>query len=164
MKALIVVIMGGVGNMLGAWSPAWSSASAETLVAAYVDPGLTLAVNFALFLAVLLVQPAGPVRQGDAMTARTAGLGVLGAGSARAARLRAASRQRLLSRARHQPPAITPCWRPPGRCSPGPTRYISLATAAFFGIGAYTVAVLGEMLPWPLVLLIAAALGVVVAR
>ena len=34
----------------------------------------------------------------------------------------------------------------------GPTRYISLATVAFFGIGAYTVAVLGEMLPWPLVL------------
>ena len=41
----------------------------------------------------------------------------------------------------------------------GPTRYVSLATAAFFGIGAYTVAVLGEVLPWPLVLLIAAALG-----
>ena len=28
----------------------------------------------------------------------------------------------------------------------GPTRYVSLATAAFFGIGAYTVAVLGEVL------------------
>ncbi len=27
----------------------------------------------------------------------------------------------------------------------GPTRYISLATVAFFGIGAYTVAVLGEI-------------------
>ena len=34
----------------------------------------------------------------------------------------------------------------------GPTRYVSLATAAFFGVGAYTVAVLGEVLPWPLVL------------
>ena len=31
----------------------------EALVASYVDPGLTLAVNFALFLAVLLVRPAG---------------------------------------------------------------------------------------------------------
>ena len=31
----------------------------------------------------------------------------------------------------------------------GPTRYISLATAAFFGIGAYTVAVLAEALPLP---------------
>ena len=27
----------------------------------------------------------------------------------------------------------------------GPTRYVSLATVAFFGIGAYTVAVLGEI-------------------
>jgi branched-chain amino acid transport system permease protein len=41
----------------------------------------------------------------------------------------------------------------------GPTRYVSLATVAFFGIGAYTVAVLGEELVWPLVLLIAFAIG-----
>ncbi len=41
----------------------------------------------------------------------------------------------------------------------GPTRYVSLATAAFFGVGAYTVAVLGEVLAWPLVLAIAAAIG-----
>ena len=45
----------------------------------------------------------------------------------------------------------------------GPTRYISLATVAFFGIGAYTVAVVGEILPWPLVLLLAALIGVVLA-
>lgn len=45
----------------------------------------------------------------------------------------------------------------------GPTRYVSLATVAFFGIGAYTVAVLGEVLAWPLVLLIALAIGVCVA-
>lgn len=45
----------------------------------------------------------------------------------------------------------------------GPTRYVSLATTAFFGVGAYTVAVLGEVLPWPLVLLIAAGLGAVLA-
>ncbi|NKN35971.1 branched-chain amino acid ABC transporter permease [Agrobacterium sp. a22-2] len=41
----------------------------------------------------------------------------------------------------------------------GPTRYVSLATVAFFGVGAYTVAVLSEVLPWPLVLLSAAAVG-----
>ena len=29
----------------------------------------------------------------------------------------------------------------------GPTHYISLATAAFFGIGAYTTAVLADFLP-----------------
>ena len=45
----------------------------------------------------------------------------------------------------------------------GSTGYISLATVAFFGIGAYTVAVLGEVLPWPIVLLAAAAIGACVA-
>ncbi|WP_269933050.1 branched-chain amino acid ABC transporter permease [Aminobacter sp. HY435] len=45
----------------------------------------------------------------------------------------------------------------------GPTRYVSLATVAFFGIGAYTVAVLSETLPYPLVLLVAALIGLVVA-
>lgn len=45
----------------------------------------------------------------------------------------------------------------------GPTRYISLATVAFFGVGAYTVAVLGEVLPWPVVLLVAGANGVLLS-
>jgi branched-chain amino acid transport system permease protein len=45
----------------------------------------------------------------------------------------------------------------------GPTRYVSLATVAFFGIGAYTVAVLSETLPYPLVLVVAALIGLVVA-
>ena len=45
----------------------------------------------------------------------------------------------------------------------GPTRYISLATTAFYGVGAYTVAVLGEQLPWPMVLLAALALGSLLA-
>lgn len=45
----------------------------------------------------------------------------------------------------------------------GPTGYISLATVAFFGIGAYTVAVVGEALPWGLVLALAAGLGFLVA-
>ena len=45
----------------------------------------------------------------------------------------------------------------------GPTNYISLATAAFFGIGAYTTAVLTDFLPWPLVLVAAALVGFLVA-
>jgi branched-chain amino acid transport system permease protein len=45
----------------------------------------------------------------------------------------------------------------------GPTRYVSLATVAFFGIGAYTAAVTGEHLPWPLVLAVALGIGLAVA-
>ena len=54
-KALIVVIMGGVGNLLGALVAGLLLGIAETFVARLIDPGLTLAVNYALFLAVLLV-------------------------------------------------------------------------------------------------------------
>jgi branched-chain amino acid transport system permease protein len=45
----------------------------------------------------------------------------------------------------------------------GPTRLVSLATVAFFGVGAYTVAVVGETMPWPAVLVLALAIGVVLA-
>lgn len=45
----------------------------------------------------------------------------------------------------------------------GPTRYVSLATVAFFGIGAYTVAVLNETLAYPLILLVAVVIGLAVA-
>lgn len=45
----------------------------------------------------------------------------------------------------------------------GPTRYVSLATVAFFGVGAYTTAVFGESLPWAAVLLIALGVGVAMA-
>jgi branched-chain amino acid transport system permease protein len=41
----------------------------------------------------------------------------------------------------------------------GPTRYVSLATVAFFGAGAYTVAVLADYLPFYLILLAAALVG-----
>ncbi|MDM0037945.1 branched-chain amino acid ABC transporter permease [Variovorax sp. J22G21] len=45
----------------------------------------------------------------------------------------------------------------------GATRYLSLATSAFFGLGAYTCATLLGVLPWPLVILCGAALASVVA-
>lgn len=59
MKALIVVIMGGVGNMLGALVAGLLLGVAETAVARLIDPGLTLAVTYALFLAALLWRPTG---------------------------------------------------------------------------------------------------------
>jgi branched-chain amino acid transport system permease protein len=59
MKALIVVIMGGVGSMLGALIAGLLLGIAETAVARLVDPGLTIAVTYALFLTVLLWRPTG---------------------------------------------------------------------------------------------------------
>lgn len=43
----------------------------------------------------------------------------------------------------------------------GPTRYVSLATVAFFGTGAYTVAVFADFLPFFAILIIAALVGLV---
>jgi branched-chain amino acid transport system permease protein len=59
MKALIVVIMGGIGNMAGAVVAALMLGLVESFVATFVDPGLTLAANYALFLVVLLLKPTG---------------------------------------------------------------------------------------------------------
>jgi branched-chain amino acid transport system permease protein len=59
MKALIVVIMGGVGNVAGALLAGLMLGLAETAVARLVDPGLTIAVTYALFLIVLLWRPTG---------------------------------------------------------------------------------------------------------
>lgn len=59
LKALIVVIMGGAGNLLGALVAGLILGIAEALVASLIDPGLTLAVNFLIFLVVLLIRPTG---------------------------------------------------------------------------------------------------------
>ncbi|WP_297108352.1 branched-chain amino acid ABC transporter permease [uncultured Devosia sp.] len=59
MKALVIVIMGGLGNLMGALIAGLLLGVVETLVATYVDPGLTLAATYCLFLVVLLWKPAG---------------------------------------------------------------------------------------------------------
>lgn len=59
MKALIVVIMGGVGDVRGAVVAALLLGLAETAVASLVDPGLTIATTYALFILVLLFRPQG---------------------------------------------------------------------------------------------------------
>jgi branched-chain amino acid transport system permease protein len=59
MKALVVVIMGGVGNMAGSLVAGILLGVAEALCSYYVDSGLTLAVAYALFLIVLVVRPRG---------------------------------------------------------------------------------------------------------
>lgn len=59
MKALVIVIMGGVGNLLGTLVAGLLLGMIEIFVSVYVDPGLTLAATYGLFLAVLLWRPQG---------------------------------------------------------------------------------------------------------
>ena len=58
-KALVVTIMGGIGNLMGCLMAGLLLGLVETLVSRLVDPGLTLAATFAIFLLVLLLRPAG---------------------------------------------------------------------------------------------------------
>jgi len=59
MKALIIVIMGGVGDVRGAVLAALILGISETVVASLIDPGLTLAATYFLFILVLLFRPQG---------------------------------------------------------------------------------------------------------
>jgi branched-chain amino acid transport system permease protein len=59
MKALIIVIMGGVGDLRGAVVAAIVLGIVETAVATLVDPGLTLAAAYFIFLLILLFRPQG---------------------------------------------------------------------------------------------------------
>lgn len=59
MKALIIVIMGGVGDIRGAIIAAVILGLVETAVATLIDPGLTLTAAYLIFLLVLLFRPQG---------------------------------------------------------------------------------------------------------
>jgi len=59
MKALIIVIMGGVGDIRGAIVAAVILGVVETAVATLVDPGLTLVAAYLIFLGILLFRPQG---------------------------------------------------------------------------------------------------------
>lgn len=59
MKALIIVIMGGVGDVRGAVAAALILGITETAVASLIDPGLMLAATYMLFILVLLFRPQG---------------------------------------------------------------------------------------------------------
>ena len=59
LKALVIVIMGGVGDVRGTIVAALMLGILETFVATVIDPGLTLASAYLLFILILLVRPQG---------------------------------------------------------------------------------------------------------
>ncbi|MFD1695052.1 branched-chain amino acid ABC transporter permease [Roseibium aestuarii] len=59
MKALIIVIMGGVGDLRGSIIAAIVLGLVETAVASLIDPGLTLVSAYVIFLGILLFRPQG---------------------------------------------------------------------------------------------------------
>src|SRR5262245_12977704 len=59
LKALVIVILGGVSDIRGAIIASFILGLTETLVATFIDPGLTLAAAYTLFIILLLVRPEG---------------------------------------------------------------------------------------------------------
>ncbi len=59
MKALIIIIFGGVSDIRGAIVASFILGIVESAVARLIDPGLTLAAAYILFIAVLLWRPQG---------------------------------------------------------------------------------------------------------
>ena len=65
LKALIIVIMGGVGDIRGTIVAALLLGVIETMVASLIDPGLTLAAAYLLFILILLFRPQGLFGRGQ---------------------------------------------------------------------------------------------------
>ena len=138
-KALIVIVMGGIGHVMGGLIAALILGLAETMAALLLDPGLVTVINFAIFSIVLLWRPQGLFggssqnRHGDcafpSMHLRSLALAALLFVPHFANTYWLSLAINILMYI-----ALATGWA----FFSGPTRYVSLAASAFFGIGAYS--------------------------
>jgi branched-subunit amino acid ABC-type transport system permease component len=162
-KALIVIVMGGIGHVMGGLIAALILGLAETMAALLLDPGLVTIINFAIFSIVLLWRPQG-LFSGSAHTGPSKHVAkyapVL---TALVALLLVPyfANTYWLSLAINilMYTALATGWA----FFSGPTRYVSLAASAFFGIGAYSIAVLAPDYSYPVALLAAALIALVLS-
>ena len=164
-KALIVVVMGGIGHVLGGLVAGLILGLAETMAALLLDAGLIAVINFAIFSIVLLWRPQGLFggSAGTGMQARwpVAKMALATAGLAVLLLLPRYANDYWLSLAVSILTyiALATGWA----FFSGVTRYVSLAASAFFGAGAYSVAVLAPDYSYAVALLAAAGIGIVLA-
>jgi branched-chain amino acid transport system permease protein len=166
MKALIVIVMGGIGHVMGGLAAGLILGLAETMSALFIDPGLITVINFAIFSIVLLWRPQG-LFGGAARTS---------AGPRRWRIPKEAIAVAALAALLAVPPYANAYWlslmvniltyvalATGWAFFSGATRYISLAASAFFGIGAYSVAILAPDYSYGLALLAAAGVAIVLS-
>jgi len=165
LNALIVVVMGGIGNVAGGFVAALILGMAQTLAAQLGQSGLGTIITFAIFSIVLLWRPqglfGGSARSGVQRRLRIskeagwiAGLVVLLFVPLFANAYWLALAITILTYV-----ALATGWA----FFSGPTRYVSLAASAFFGVGAYCVAVLAPDYSYPVALLAAVAISAVLS-
>jgi len=165
-KALIVVTMGGIGHVLGGLVAGLLLGMAETFGAFLLDPGLITAISFGIFALVLLWKPEGLFGG----SSRSSGGGfALRIPKEMFALVAVAA---LLVFPQYAGPywlslmvniltytALATGWA----FFSGPTRYVSLAASAFFGVGAYAIAVLAPDYGYPAALAAAAVIGAILS-
>jgi branched-subunit amino acid ABC-type transport system permease component len=166
LNALIVIVMGGIGNVAGGFVAALILGMAQTLAAQYGQSGLGTILTFAIFSIVLLWRPQGLFGGGARIAGMRPGLRIpkgAGAIAAFAALLAvpfvANAYWLLLAINILTYVALATAWA----FFSGPTRYVSLAASAFYGLGAYCVAVLATDYSYPMALLAAVAFSVVLS-
>jgi branched-chain amino acid transport system permease protein len=164
-KALIVVVMGGIGHVMGGFVAALILGLAETSAVLFLDSGLVTIVNFAIFSAVLLWRPqglfGGSNRSRSLSSVRIPKWAYAAVALAILLVIPRYATTYYLSLAINilTYVALATAWA----FFSGATRYISLSAAAFFGIGAYSVAVLASDYSYPVALLAAVAVSVVLS-
>jgi branched-chain amino acid transport system permease protein len=166
LNALIVIVMGGIGNVAGGLVAALMLGLTLTLADMLGQSALGTVIVFAVFAAVLLWRPQGLF--GTARSGASIGGGyrlrkeatALAALAALVAFPYVANAYWLLQALNILTyVALATAWA----FFSGPTRYVSLAASAFYGLGAYCVAVLASDYSYLVALLAAVAFSVVLS-
>jgi branched-chain amino acid transport system permease protein len=166
LNALIVIVMGGIGNVAGGLVAGLILGWTQTLADMLGQSALGTVILFTIFAGVLLWRPQGlfgtsgaaGVQQGGFRLPREA-VGV--AALALLVALPVVSDAYWLLQAINILTyiALATAWA----FFSGPTRYVSLAASAFYGLGAYCVAVMAEAYSYPLAILAAVAMTAAVS-
>jgi branched-chain amino acid transport system permease protein len=147
LNALIVIVMGGIGNVAGGLAAALILGLTQTGADILGQSALGTIIVFAVFATVLLWRPQGLFGAGAWWSARSLGRGyrpsretvaVVGLVALALVPLMANAYWLLLAINILMYVALATAWA----FFSGPSRYVSLAASAFYGLGAYCVAVL----------------------
>ena len=165
LNALIVIVMGGIGNVAGGLAAALILGLTQTLANMLGQSALGTVIVFAAFAAVLLWRPHGLFGSSRSAGARGGfrlpkeAVAVAALGALVAVPYVADAYWLLLAINILTYVALATAWA----FFSGPTRYVSLAASAFYGLGAYCVAVMATAIPIPVALVAAVGLSVVLS-
>ena len=157
LNALIVIVMGGIGNVAGGLVAALILGLVQTLASMLGQSALGTIIVFASFAAVLLWRPQGLFGSTRSTGTRTRlhlpkeAIAVAVLAAVAVVPYVADAYWLLLAINILTYVALATAWA----FFSGPTRYVSLAASAFYGLGAYCVAVLATDYSYPVALIAA---------